>query len=322
MTRASLIAAGLLVSASLPGVARAGDPATQPQAIEEGGTPAAAPAGAAATADTLCTVMKAVAEDRGLPFDFFARLIWRESRFRADVTGPRTRSGQRALGIAQFMPATAVERGLADPFDPREALPKSAEFLARLRADFGNLGLAAAAYNAGPGRVRGWMNGTSSLPGETRRYVRAITGRSADEWVAIGRADPAMAAERTPSCDELLLAMRAPPLPAPVAQGVPPSPPRIAAAARPWGVQLAAGFSRDQVLTSFSRLAKKFEAALAGTDASLVRSTQRSRGTHAFYQIRLGAETRAEADHICARLKAAGGACLVMRNPTAPVEPI
>jgi len=44
------------------------------------------------------------------------------------------------------MPATAAERGLLDPFDPVQALPKSAEYLKELRQDFGNLGLAAAAY--------------------------------------------------------------------------------------------------------------------------------------------------------------------------------
>ena len=48
------------------------------------------------------------------------------------------------------MPATAAERNLLDPLNPIEALPKAAEFLKDLRGQFGNLGLAAAAYNAGP----------------------------------------------------------------------------------------------------------------------------------------------------------------------------
>jgi soluble lytic murein transglycosylase-like protein len=46
------------------------------------------------------------------------------------------------------MPMTAAERLLRNPFDPAEALPKSAEFLRELQEQFGNLGLAAAAYNA------------------------------------------------------------------------------------------------------------------------------------------------------------------------------
>ena len=80
------------------------------------------------------------------------------------------------------MPATAAERLLHDPFDPVQALPKSAEFLRELRAQFGNLGLAAAAYNAGPQRVRDWLAGKRTLPLETQVYVRNVTGRSAQEW--------------------------------------------------------------------------------------------------------------------------------------------
>jgi hypothetical protein len=65
------------------------------------------------------------------------------------------------------MPATARWRGLADPFDPLEAIAQTAKLLRDLRREFGNLGLAAAAYNAGPGRVRDWLAGRRGLPRET-----------------------------------------------------------------------------------------------------------------------------------------------------------
>ncbi|MFZ1066203.1 MAG: lytic transglycosylase domain-containing protein, partial [Pseudolabrys sp.] len=97
---------------------------------------------------SVCLLLESAARANGLPVEFFARLIWRESRFRATAIGPSTRSRKHALGIAQFMPATAAERNLLDPFNPVEALPKAAEFLKELRGQFGNLGLAAAAYNA------------------------------------------------------------------------------------------------------------------------------------------------------------------------------
>jgi soluble lytic murein transglycosylase-like protein len=103
---------------------------------------------------SICQVVESAASANGLPFEFFAQVIWQESRFRIDAVGPLTRTGHRAQGIAQFMPITAAERLLHDPFDPMQALPKSAEFLGELRAQFGNLGLAAAAYNAGPQCVR------------------------------------------------------------------------------------------------------------------------------------------------------------------------
>src|SRR5262249_37495342 len=71
--------------------------------------------------ESLCLMIEAAARAQNLPLEFFARVIWQESRFQADVVGPRTRSGDRAQGIAQFMPRTAAERGLLDPFDPVQA---------------------------------------------------------------------------------------------------------------------------------------------------------------------------------------------------------
>ena len=93
-------------------------------------------------------------------------------------------SPKGAQGIAQFMPQTAEWRGLADPFDPIESLHNSARYLRDLRDRYGNLGLAAAGYNAGPGRVSEWLAGRHALPGETRNYVAIITGWTADEWAS------------------------------------------------------------------------------------------------------------------------------------------
>ncbi len=155
---------------------------TGPQAI-----PAPTPLPPPSTSEAICLLVELAAQAHGLPFEFFARLIWQESRFQPNAVGPMTRNGQRAQGIAQFMPGTASERGLFDPFDPVSALPKAAEFLEELHRTFGNLGLAAAAYNAGPRRVRDWLDGHGGLPAETRNYVLRITGRSAEEWAAASR---------------------------------------------------------------------------------------------------------------------------------------
>ena len=90
-----------------------------------------------------------------------------------------------AQGIAQFMPQTATMRGLTNAFEPLQALRKSASYLRELRTTFrGNLGLAAAAYNAGPGQVEAWLAGRRSLPGETLAYVRIITGHTAEAWAS------------------------------------------------------------------------------------------------------------------------------------------
>lgn len=129
--------------------------------------------------EAICRLIEDAARSHDLPVRFFTRLIWRESSFRRTVT---SRAG--AQGIAQFMPGTAAERGLADPFDPEQAIPASAALLDDLRDRFGNLGLAAAGYNAGPRRVERWQAGEAGLPFETEAYVRFVTGHDADAFLA------------------------------------------------------------------------------------------------------------------------------------------
>ena len=115
-----------------------------------------------ARSDQNCLALAKAAAEHDLPLDFFVRLIRQESNF-----DPNSVSHAGAQGIAQFMPGTARWRGLADPFEPLQALYESARWLRELREQFGNLGLAAAAYNAGPRRVQDWLAGRGGLPGET-----------------------------------------------------------------------------------------------------------------------------------------------------------
>jgi hypothetical protein len=127
--------------------------------------------------DNLCNTLFTSAQDNDLPVPFFANLLWQESRLRVDDV-----SKKGAQGIAQFMPKTAAETGLANPFDPMQAIPASARFLQRLRLQFGNLGFVAAAYNAGAHRVIEWLERRASLPRETRDYVVRVTGLSVEAW--------------------------------------------------------------------------------------------------------------------------------------------
>jgi hypothetical protein len=177
------------------------DPAGE--AGPDGALPPSAPPSAPppATREALCGLVEAAAAVHGLPVDFFTRLISRESAFRTDSVSPKG-----AQGIAQFMPGTAAERGLADPFDPAQAIPASAHLLADLKDAFGNLGLAAAAYNAGPTRVQAWLDGGGGLPLETRLYVMAITGRQPEDWIA--RAVPAPAEPPLPRAKPIDLPVR------------------------------------------------------------------------------------------------------------------
>jgi len=287
-----------LLLATIPLAGLRADPESGTSPPPDSNTPAA---------QSMCLLVESAAMANDIPVEFFARVIWQESRFQTDAVGPRTRSGERAEGVAQFMPRTAAERGLLNPFDPVQALPKSAEFLSELRREFGNLGLAAAAYNAGPQRVRDFLAGKGGMPSQTRAYVLAITGHPIEDWAG-GTKD--IRKEKAPGCRELVALLKRSPnfFVEELQQRV------SAVAAAPWGVQLSAGFSRDLALRSYASIAKRYASVLSGHDPSILASRLLSRGTRTFYQVRVGADTRSAADSLCGSIRRAGGACLVLRN--------
>lgn len=262
------------------------------------------------TQTSICLLLESAARANDLPIEFFARVIWQESRFRADAIGPLTRNGRRAQGIAQFMPGTAAELDLLDPFDPIQALPKSAEFLRKLRGEFGNLGLAAAAYNAGPRRVREWIAGSGGMPAETRAYVEAITGASVEQWAKAvdkpGEGDRLQ--KKGPACGELMALLKRTPnrFFAALEQRV------VAGTLQPWGAILGADMSRDRMLAKYAALQQRHLSVLEGRDPILL---ERRRGPLPRYQVRIGADTRAAANALCSRIHQRGGDCVVLHNP-------
>jgi hypothetical protein len=250
---------------------------------------------------TVCRLIERAAQANGLPVGFFTRIIWRESSFRAAVVSPAG-----AQGIAQFMPGTAAARGLADPFDPEQAIPKSARLLADLKRRFGNLGLAAAAYNAGSQRVADWLAGHGELPRETRNYVQFVTARAAEDWQGSGSSKPSAAvpeddSEADGSCVQLAAQLRR--------SGNAPVEASIWA---PWGVQLAGNFSKALALATFRRAASRYAGVIGDAKPMIIGRVLRSRGTRPFYQIRLPEPTRDAAATICQRIQAVGGACIAM----------
>jgi len=281
--------AAVLVIAAAASAARA-DP---PRPVDAGSTASAPMVG------RLCALIAAEADRAGLPREFLARLIWKESRFDAQAISPAG-----AQGIAQFMPATARRRGLADPFDIEQAIPASAAFLAELRAGFGNLGLAAAAYNAGEDRVARWLERGGFLPLETEDYVLAITGEPADHFqdrrreIAARPLAPGLAFDQ--ACRALPVTAAA-------------TTPMARIAIKPWGVQVAGNFREAAALRQFARVRARFPAAFEGR-SPVVSRVRTPIGRRALYAVRIGADSRAEADALCADLRRAGGACVVMRN--------
>src|SRR5262245_33175210 len=147
--------------------------------------------------EEVCDALVQSALSNDLPVPFFIRLLYQESTFR-----PAAISTAGALGIAQFMPETAAHRRLDNPFDPAQAIPASARLLRDHYRKYGNLGLAAAAYNAGPRRVDDWRAKKGGLPQETQDYVRIITGFPVETWTAPLVGGPAIKDQHGAPCQE------------------------------------------------------------------------------------------------------------------------
>ncbi|MAW84930.1 MAG: lytic transglycosylase [Phyllobacteriaceae bacterium] len=253
----------------------------------------------AAHLDTVCTLIRDSADRHGLPRDFLARLIWKESRFDPDAVSPAG-----AEGIAQFMPGTAKLRGLADSFDMAQAIAASAAYLAEMKASYGNLGRAAIGYNAGEGRLNRWIASGGFLPLETEDYVLSILGEPADSF-----SDAAYQATNRPLDGKLGFDAACRALPVIAAATIP----MARVHTLPWGVQVAGNFRRSAAIRQWQRLRRRFPSLLADHEpvVSRVRSAIGRRG---IYAVRIGADKRVNAEIICQQLRAAGGSCIVMRN--------
>jgi hypothetical protein len=257
------------------------------------------------SAEKICHTLTKASADNGIPIELFTRLIWQESRF-----NPNAKSPKGAMGIAQFMPRTAAGRGLADPFEPLTALRESAAYLAELRTTFkGNLGLAVAGYNAGPGRVEGWLAGRSSLPDETRAYVRIVTGHGIEAWTS-GQ-PPEWKAADSPSpgdCTSLGRLVTASLKTRPVL-------PKASVAWGPWGVQLTANWHEGRALATYEQLRRSYASVLGDRLPLVLRTRLPGRRGATKYIVRISEKSRVNADALCAKLRGAGGACVVLRNP-------
>ncbi len=296
-----------------------------------------------ASLEQICETLISAASAHDLPIPFFIRLIWRESRF-----DPLAVSRAGAQGVAQFMPKVAAEFGLANPFDPVEALPRSAKFLKMLHQQFGNLGLAAAAYNAGAKRIQDWLANRGTLPSETRAYVLGITGHAAERWREANLEEAELDVPARVPCQHAATMIRVPP-PEP-----PPPPPETVAAKsdkhdgksekatktaaanetdksakgrkakkgdlsdtsasseKRWVVQFAAEKTREGALKRFHRL--KQHAKQLGKRAIDIVDAKLSGRRVPMKRIEVVFVSKAAAEQVCVRLRGAGETCNVVRD--------
>ena len=248
-----------------------------------------------------CQLIETVSTRHKLDTDFFARLIWQESRF-----DPFAKSHANALGIAQFIRSTADLRGLTDPFNPADALEHSAHYLAEMTNRYGNIGLAAVGYNGGERRAEGLINGTGDLAQETVDYVRIITGADHQTWVSeppqMLNLDLDQHKKFSVACQTLAQKRRLSP------------PPRRGPPLKPWGVQIAFGTSKQSAKSKYTARTKQCRLLLKNEQPDYLFEKSRASRLKGYYFARIGRDTNKSAWEFCNQLKASGCLCAVFRN--------
>lgn len=119
----------------------------------------------------LSQIIDDAAEREGVDPGLIREVARQESAFR-----PCAVSIKGAQGVMQLMPATQIQLGVGNPFDPGESIEAGTKLLKQLIDRYhGDITLALSAYNAGPGRVDK-TGGIPEIP-ETKNYVSNILSR-------------------------------------------------------------------------------------------------------------------------------------------------
>jgi SPOR domain len=81
-----------------------------------------------------------------------------------------------------------------------------------------------------------------------------------------------------------------------------------------WGIEIASAFSKDEALSEFDQVKQSHSDLLGGYTPIMVETCDLHLGTALRYSARIGMDSRDDADALCAKLRAAGGACIVQKN--------
>ena len=157
-------------------------------------------------------------------------------------------------------------------------------------------------------RIHDWLAGKGGMPFETSNYVLAITGKSVEQWKA-GSAEDSKQSSGL-GCGALVALLRRAPnrFVTALQQRI------VLGTMRPWGVIVGADGSRARMMDRYAALQQRHAAVLAGRDPILI---ERGRGPLPRFQVRIGADTRGEANDLCSRMHKDGGDCVVLRNTRA-----
>lgn len=125
----------------------------------------------AATDSEIDAAIEKAVRSTGLDPDLIRAVIRVESSFRSDAV-----SGAGAQGLMQLMPGTAAELGVTDPFDPEQNVLGGATYIAKQLKRFGDIRLALAAYNTGPGRVASYGITDADDPAQYEQISSRVRG--------------------------------------------------------------------------------------------------------------------------------------------------
>lgn len=128
--------------------------------------------------------MDAIFEEAASKFQISSKLLKAVAKAESNFN-PNAVSGAGAMGVMQLMPGTAKNLGVSDPFDARQNIMGGAKYLKENLDRFGNVELALAAYNAGPGSVQKY--GGVPPYKETQNYVKKISGYLGGETLYANR---------------------------------------------------------------------------------------------------------------------------------------
>jgi hypothetical protein len=229
----------------------------------------------------LCQQIENTSRNNGIDLGFFARLLWQESRF-----DPNALSHAGAQGIAQFMPQTAKLRGLADSYNPAQAIERSANYLGELQRTYGSAGIAAVAYNGGERRADGFTKKGKGLAPKAHDFRLDGDRPFLESCLNLAK-------------NRRLTKLAPPPL-----------------RYKPWGVQVGFGSNKSEAKANVVRQTRRCRALVNAEKLDYIAVKSRVRGRPSYIMARIGRNTKDNATTLCRKISAKGCLCRIYKNPT------